>query len=244
MIESLIAYSIRHRLAVVIAGFALAIAGAYAAYTTPVDAIPDLSENQVVVFTEWPGHSPREVEDQIGYPLSTHLQGLRGVRTVRSSSDFHFSMIHVIFADDVDFPTARLRVLERPGVAEVASVGGFPIEYQVNVDPRKLRTRGATLAEVVRAVGDSNATVGGPIIQKGNAEYIVRSLGWLGARSGRDDDEFDPERAVRDLERAVLAAEADGSILHVGDVASVTIGPALGAGSSKRTAARSSAAWC
>jgi copper/silver efflux system protein len=280
MIERLIALSIRHRLAVIAAGFALALWGVYAAYTTPVDAIPDLSENQVVVFTEWTGHSPREVEQQVSYPLSIHLQGIRGVRVVRSSSDFHFSMIHVIFTDDVDFPTARRRVLERlaqagnilpdgvvphpppdalatgqiywytiegggldlgrlralqdwyvgpqlsavPGVAEVASVGGYPIEYQVNVDPRKLRTRGVTLAEVVRAVGESNATVGGPIVQKGNAEYIVRSLGWLGTRTGHDDDAFDPTRAVRDLERAVLAASVDGSILHVGDVASVTIG--------------------
>ena len=82
-----------------------------------------------------------------------------------------------------------------------------------------------TLAEVVRAVGESNATVGGHVVQKGNAEYIVRSLGWLGARAGHDDDAFDPNRAVRDLERAVLAATADGSILRVGDVASVTIGP-------------------
>jgi Cu(I)/Ag(I) efflux system membrane protein CusA/SilA len=281
MIERLIALSIRHRLAVVASGFVLALLGGYALYTAPVDAIPDLSENQVVVFTEWPGHSPREVEDQVSYPLSIHLQGIRGVRVVRSSSDFHFSMIHVIFIDDVDFPTARRRVIERlaqagdilpagvapqpppdaiatgqiywytiegggldlgrlralqdwyvkpqlsavPGVAEVASVGGYPIEYQVNVDPRKLRTRGVTLAEVVRAVAESNATVGGPIVQKGNAEYIVRSLGWLGARTGHDDDAFDPNRAVRDLERAALAATADGSILHVGDVASVTIGP-------------------
>ncbi|WP_165223502.1 efflux RND transporter permease subunit [Aquisphaera insulae] len=281
MIERLIALSIRHRLAVIAAGFALALWGAYAAYTTPVDAIPDLSENQVVVFTEWPGHSPREVEDQVGYPLSLHLQGIRGVRTVRSSSDFHFSMIHVIFEDDVDFPAARGRVLERlsqaghilpegvvphpppdavatgqiywytiegggldlgrlravqdwfvrpqlaavPGVAEVASVGGYPIEYQVNVDPRRLRTRGVTLSEVVRAVGESNATVGGPIVQKGNAEYIVRSLGWLGSRAGADDDAFDPARAARDLEAAVLAANPDGSILRVGDVATVAIGP-------------------
>ncbi len=281
MIERLIALSIRHRLAVIIAGFVLALWGVYAAYTTPVDAIPDLSENQVVVFTDWPGHSPREVEDQISYPLSTHLQGIRGVRVVRSSSDFHFSMIHVIFTDDVDFRTARQRVLERlaqandilpngaitrpppdavatgqiywytiegggldlgrlralqdwyvgpqlsavPGVAEVASVGGYPIEYQVNVDPRKLQTRGVTLAEVVRAVNESNTTVGGPVVQKGNAEYIVRSLGWLGARVGQDDDTFDSKRAVRDLERTALAANTDGSIVHVSDVASVTLGP-------------------
>ena len=85
-----------------------------------MDAVPDLSENQVIVFTEWPGHSPQEVEDQVTYPLSVHLQGVRGVRVVRSSSDFNFSMIHVIFADSVDFPDARRLVLER-----LAQAGGL-----------------------------------------------------------------------------------------------------------------------
>src|ERR1700757_1720415 len=103
MIERLIALSIRHRIAVIAAGFVLALWGLYAAYTTPVDAIPDLSENQVIVFTEWPGHSPREIEDQVTYPLSLQLQGLAGVRVVRSSSDVNFSMISVIFEEGGDF---------------------------------------------------------------------------------------------------------------------------------------------
>ncbi len=281
MIERIIAYSIRHRSIVILGAFILAAWGVYSAYKTPIDAVPDLSENQVIVFTEWMGHSPREIESQVTYPLSVHLQGIRGVRVVRSSSDFHFSLIHVVFDDEVSFPTARQRVLERlaqvgnllpagvapnpppdalatgqiywysvegggldlgrlrdlqdsyvrpllsavPGVAEVASVGGFPIEYQVSVDPQRLQLKGVSLGNVVRAVADSNATVGGPIIQKGNAEYIVRSLGWLGARPGHDDDEFNSQRAVRDLESAVVRASGDGRVLRVGDVASVAIGP-------------------
>src|SRR5262249_23349438 len=110
------------------------------------------------------------------------------------------------------------------GVAEVAGVGGYPVEYQVNVDPTRLRTRGVTLADVVQAVTGANSTVGGPIIQKGNAEYIVRSMGWLGARPGSEDDAFDSQRARRDLEEAVVRA-GDGSVVRVADVATVTLGP-------------------
>lgn len=279
MIERIIEYSIRHRAVVIAAALLLGAFGAYAASTTPMDAIPDLSENQVIVFTEWMGHSPREIEDQVTYPLSVNLQGIRGVRVVRSSSDFNFSMISVIFEDAVEFHAARQRVAERlarlsgllpegvapslapdagatgqifwytvegggydlgrlravqdwyvrhqlnsvPGVAEVASVGGYPIEYQVNVDPNRLRARGVTLAEVVRAVGRSNSTVGGHVIQKGNAEYIVRGLGWLGAKRGETEDRFDPKQAVRDLEDVPLAAR-EGTPLRVADVASVALG--------------------
>src|SRR4029077_18494425 len=113
MIDRIIEFSIRHRLLVIFAGLALAIWGVYAVYHTPVDAIPDLSENQVIVFTDWMGHSPREIEDQITYPLTLHLQGLAGVRVVRSSSDFNFSMISVIFEDGVAFAAARQQVAER-----------------------------------------------------------------------------------------------------------------------------------
>ncbi len=178
--------------------------GVYAVINTPVDAIPDLSENQVIVFTDWMGRSPKEIEDQITYPLSVNLQGLAGVKAVRSSSEFNFSMINIIFEDNIDFYFARQRVLERltlastflppgvvpylapdatalgqifwytvegegqdlgrlraiqdwyvryqlnsvPGVAQVASVGGFPIEYQIDVDPNKLRAYNVTLGEL------------------------------------------------------------------------------------------------
>src|SRR5919108_18672 len=193
MIQKLIAYSLRHRFVVVGVYLALAICGAWALLRTPIDAIPDLSDNQVIVFTDWMGRSPQEVEDQVTYPLVTNLQGLPGVRTVRASSAFSFSMVNVIFEDDVDLYWARTRVLERlnlvgkqlpegvtptlgpdatgvgqifwytlesdsvnlrdlrtlqdwfvryqlnsvPGVAEVASVGGYVQQYQIDVDPNK-----------------------------------------------------------------------------------------------------------
>src|SRR5262245_11240800 len=226
MIDRIITFSVRNRSLVILAGLVLALWGVYAVYHTPVDAIPDLSENQVIVFTDWMGHSPREIEDQVTYPLALHLQGLAGVRTVRSSSDFNFSMINVIFEDDVAFSPARQRVAERlaraaadlppgvapelapdaaatgqifwytvegggldlgrlravqdwyvrpqlqsvPGVAEVASVGGYPVEYQVDVDPNRLRVHGVTLSDVVQSVAKANGAVGGHAIHKGNAE--------------------------------------------------------------------------
>ena len=113
MIDATIRFSIRHRALVIAASLALAVLGVWACWLTPVDAIPDLSENQVIVFTDWKGHGPREVEDQLTYPLALGLQGIRGVRVVRSSSDVGFSMISVIFEDAVDFEEARRRVAER-----------------------------------------------------------------------------------------------------------------------------------
>src|SRR5581483_10470820 len=113
MIDALIHFSIRHRVPVILAALLLALAGALAAYRTPMDAIPDLSENQVLVFTPWPGHSPREIEDQVSYPLSLELQGLAGVRVVRSSSDVGFSLLSVIFDDSVPPEAARRQVGER-----------------------------------------------------------------------------------------------------------------------------------
>src|SRR5499425_3482076 len=107
MIEKVIEYSIRNRFLVMILAAALTVWAIYAVLNTPVDAIPDLSENQVIVFTDWMGRSPREIEDQITYPLSLKLQGLAGVRTIRSSSEFNFSMITIIFEDDVNFYFAR-----------------------------------------------------------------------------------------------------------------------------------------
>src|SRR5437773_12332252 len=112
MVERLIEYSIRNRFIVLILATGLAVWGVYAVLNTPVDAIPDLSENQVIVFTDWMGRSPREIEDQVTYPLSLKLQGLSGVRAVRSSSEFNFSMITIIFEDNIDFYFARQRVTE------------------------------------------------------------------------------------------------------------------------------------
>ena len=120
MIERIIELSIRNRFVVLVLAGALTVAGIYAVLNTPVDAIPDLSENQVIVFTDWMGRSPREIEDQITYPLSRKLQGLAGVKAVRSSSEFNFSMITIIFEDSVDFYFARQRVTEKLGQAAIS----------------------------------------------------------------------------------------------------------------------------
>lgn len=268
MIEKIIELSIRNRFLVLMLGVALSLAGVYAMLDTPVDAIPDLSENQVIVFTDWMGRSPREIEDQVTYPLSRKLQGLAGVRTVRSSSEFNFSMITIIFDDGIDFYFARQRVTEKlaqantflpagvvpylapdatalgqvfwytvepsptqpmdpaklwalnkfyigpqlnaaPGVADVAIVGGLPLEYQVDVRPEDLRAYGITLGELYNAVGKSNMPAGGGVIQKNNAEYIVRGVGWIKDKS--------------DIEKTVIK-EVNGTPIYVRNVASVQLG--------------------
>ena len=128
MIESIIEWSIRNRYLVILASMALGVAGFRALMTMPVDAIPDLSENQVIVFTDWMGRSPQEIEDQVTYPLSVNLQGLAGVKVVRSSSEFNFSMITIIFNDATDYYFARQRVLEKLSVADdVLAPGRDPL---------------------------------------------------------------------------------------------------------------------
>jgi Cu/Ag efflux pump CusA len=278
MIERVIEFSVRNRWLVILAGMLLALGGVWAVYHTPVDAIPDLSENQVIVFTDWPGHSPHEIEDQITYPLSLQLQGLAGVRVVRSSSDVNFSMINVIFEDGVDFSSARDRVAQRlpavqdlpagvvprlapdsaatgqifwytvegpgydpgrlrsvqdwyvrpqlasvPGVAEVASVGGHTGEYSVEIDPRKLRAYGVRLSQVLEAIRGANDAVGGGVIHKANAEYIVRGAGRIGRTPGAKGD-FDSRQAIRDLE-AIVLRRADGGAIRLLDVAAVSLAP-------------------
>jgi copper/silver efflux system protein len=125
MIERIIEYSIRNRFLVMIAAAALTVWAVYAVLNTPVDAIPDLSENQVIVFTDWMGRSPREIEDQITYPLSLKLQGLAGVKAVRSTSEFNYSMITLIFEDHVGFYFARERVLEKLTLASTFLPAGL-----------------------------------------------------------------------------------------------------------------------
>ncbi|HET6575918.1 MAG TPA: efflux RND transporter permease subunit [Fimbriiglobus sp.] len=281
MIDRVLAFSIRRRWLVILAAALLALWGVRSAYRTPVDAIPDLSENQVIVFTDWPGHGPREIEDQVSYPLSLELKGLDGVRVVRSSSDVGSSSVAVIFEDRVGweagrkqvgdvlarsaerwpagatprlapdaaatgqifwytvegngYDPGRLRAIQDwyvrpqlaavPGVAEVASVGGMPLEYQVELDPHRLRAYGIAPGQVAEAVRRANAAVGGNVVHKGNAEYVVRGVGWLGARPGEPDAGFEPQRVIRDLENVTLTA-ADGSSVAVADVAKVALGSA------------------
>src|SRR5258706_1596585 len=235
MINKLIELSLRNRPIVIVAALALAGWGYWALRATPIDAIPDLSDNQVIVFTDWPGHSAQEVEDQVTYPLTTNLQGLAGVRVVRSQSAFGFSMIYVVFEDRVDLYFARARVLERmnlvsarlpagvvptlgpdptgvghvfwytieggglglrdlrtlqdwyvryqlnsvPGVAEVASVGGEVQQYQIDIDPNRLRSYALPLSSVVRAVIASNSNVGGNVVSANGPWSIVRGMGLI-----------------------------------------------------------------
>ena len=265
MINRIIEFSMKNRWLVLGLYAVLAAWGYWAVLHTPIDAIPDLSENQVIVFTDWPGRSPQEVEDQITYPLTVNLQGLPHVRTVRSASAFGFSMVNVIFEDSVDIYFARTRVLERlslagsflpadvtpmmgpdatgvgqvfwytvegpydsgtlhsiqdwfikyqlnsvPGVAEVASVGGFVKQYQIDLDPMKLRAYNIPLKEVVDAVQRSNNNVGAKVMEVGSTEDMVRGIGLI--------------RGLKDIEDISLGAY-NGTPVTVGNVADVQLGP-------------------
>jgi copper/silver efflux system protein len=271
MIHRLIEICLRNRGLVVVLYLGLAIWGYWALVHTPIDAIPDLSDNQVIVFTDWPGRSPQEVEDQVTYPLVTNLQGLAGVRVVRASSAFSFSMINVIFEDNVDLYWARTRVLERlnlvtkqlpegvvptlgpdatgvgqifwytiesdqmnlrdlrtlqdwfvryqlnsvPGVAEVASVGGYVQQYQVDVDPNKLRAYVIPLSTVVEAVQRSNNNVGGNVVEQSGQWAVVRGVGLI--------------ESVADVENIVIGAP-NGVPIYVRNVAEVKLGNAFRTG--------------
>ena len=268
MINRLIDVALKNRFIVVVLYLGLAGWGWWALTSTPIDAIPDLSDNQVIVFTDWPGHSPQEVEDQVTYPLTTNLQGLAGVRVVRSQSAFGFSMIYVVFEDNVELYFARTRVLERmslvtkslptgvtptlgpdatgvghvfwytvespthslrelrtlqdwfiryqlnavPGVAEVASVGGHVQQYQVDVDPNRLRTYNLPLSAVVSAVRASNLNVGGNVLESNGAWLIVRGVGLIAS--------------VDDVKRIVVGG-SNGVPIYVEQVANVQIGNAF-----------------
>ena len=271
MINSLINVSLRNRGLIVAVYLGLAGWGYWALLHTPIDAIPDLSDNQVIVFTDWLGRSPQEVEDQVTYPLVTNLQGLPGVRVVRASSAFSFSMINVIFEDNVDLYWARTRVLERlnllskqlpegvaptlgpdatgvgqvfwytlesdqmslrdlrtlqdwfvryqlnsvPGVAEVASVGGYVQQYQVDVDPNKLRSYSLSLSSVVEAVQRSNNNVGGNVVEQSGEWAVVRGVGLI--------------ESVADLANVVIGAQ-NGTPIYVRNVAEVKLGNAFRTG--------------
>lgn len=243
----------------------------------PVDAIPDIGENQQIVFTEWMGRSPRDIEDQVTYPLTVSLLGIPGVKTVRSYSFFGFSTIYIIFEEDAGFYDSRSRILEklgalpprllpegvRPamgpdatalgqvfwytlegldedgdpaggwdlhelrsiqdwtvryalmsaeGVSEVASIGGFVQEYQVDVDPDAMLAYGVTLPEVISAVKMSNIDTGARTIEINRVEYVIRGLGFI--------------KSPEDLENSVIKQTGNVPVL-VRDVASVSLGPAM-----------------
>src|SRR5215471_12579429 len=265
MIQRLIEFSLKNRGLVLLGYLVLAVWGYWALLRTPIDAIPDLSENQVIVFTDWPGRSPQEVEDQITYPLTVNLQGLAAVKTVRSSSAFGFSMINLIFEDNVDLYFARTRVLEKlnlssgilpegvtpvlgpdatgigqvywytvegpydpgtlhslqhwfiryqlnsvPGVAEVGSIGGYLREYQVDVDPIKLRGYNIPLRMVFESIQRSNTNVGAKVLEVNDTEMAVRGVGLIGSAA--------------DIENIVLSANG-GTPVYLRNVATVHFGP-------------------
>jgi len=241
-----------------------------------VDAIPDIGENQQIVFTKWDGRSPQDIEDQITYPLTTSLLGIPGVKTIRSSSMFGFSSIYIIFEEDIEFYWSRSRILEKlnslpsgllpdgvnpalgpdatglgqiywytlegrdengnvtggwdlqelrsiqdfyvkyalssaSGVSEVASIGGYVLEYQVDVNPELMKQYKIGLNEVVKAVKQSNKDVGAQTIEINQAEYLIRGLGYI--------------KSISDLENAVVTSQDFTSIL-IKDIAKVSHGPA------------------
>ncbi len=241
-----------------------------------VDAIPDIGENQQIVFTEWSGQSPQDIENRVTYPLTTFLMGIPGVKTVRSNSMFGFSSIYIIFKDGVDFYWGRSRLVEKlnsipkallpqgvkpslgpdatslgqvfwytlegrdkkgnptsgwdldeirsiqdfyvkygllsaKGVSEVASIGGFVKEYQVDVDPEKMRQYNISLKKVVEAVKSSNREIGAQTIEINKVEYFVRGLGYL--------------KSIKDLEKVVVS-ESNYTPIYLKDIAKVTLGPA------------------
>jgi copper/silver efflux system protein len=273
MIHRIIDIALRNRFLVLAFYLLLTGWGIWSVYQTPIDAIPDLSENQVIVFTDWPGRSPKEVEDQVTYPLTVNLQGLAGVKTVRASSNFGFSMVTVIFEDSIDTYFARTRVLERlntissqmprgvvptlgpdatglgwiyqyyldtskagalgkgydlgelralqdwfiryqlnsvPGVAEVASIGGFVRQYHIDIDPNKLRAYGITLKDTLQAVTGSNNNVGGNVIEQNSMEYIIRGLALV--------------QSTTDLEQ-ILVGYKEGQPILIRDISTVQLGP-------------------
>lgn len=235
MIKALVSWSLRNRWMVITIYTIMVIYGIYSVINTPVDAIPDLSENQVIIYTEWMGRNPQIIEDQITYPLTSNLQGIPKVKNIRGSSMFGMSFVFVIFEDNVDIYWARARVLERlnyatrllpqnvtptlgpdgtglghvywytldasgydlgelralqdwyirfalqtvDGVSEVASYGGYQKQYQVVVDPLKLRYHNIGLMEVVNTIKANNNEVGGRRFEQSNIGYIIKSTGYI-----------------------------------------------------------------
>lgn len=240
-----------------------------------VDALPDLGENQQIVFTKWEGHSPQDIEDQITYPLTTSLLGISGVKTIRSSSMFGFSSIYIIFEEEVDFYWSRSRILEKlsslpnnllpenvkpslgpdatglgqifwytlegrdaqgkvtggwdlhelrsiqdyyvkyalssaSGVSEVASIGGYVQEYQIDVNPELMRQYAIELHQIVKAVKESNQDIGAQTVEINQAEYLVRGLGYI--------------KSISDIENAVVTSK-DFTAIKIKDVATISLAP-------------------
>ncbi len=271
MIARLINYSVKNRLLVLMYSGVVVVVGVFAVFSIPIDAIPDLSDAQVIVFTDYRGQAPQVVEDQITYPLTSAMLSVPYSKVVRGYSFFGFSLVYIIFEDGTDLYWARSRVLEylnfaagrlpsgvRPqlgpdatgvgwvymytvsdptgsldlqqlrslqdwtlryeiasvqGVAEVASLGGFVKQYQVEIDPTKLLLYGLSLEKVRSALARSNTDTSGRLIEMGETEYMVRGLGYI--------------RSVDDIRRIVLRTDGVGNPITVGHVAHVQVGPEI-----------------
>ena len=277
MLASLIRWSIQNRLLVLMATALLAAWGIHATLATPLDALPDLSDTQVIIRTEFPGQAPQVVEDQVTYPLTTTMLSVPGARTVRGYSFFGDSYVYIIFDDKTDLYWARSRVLEYlsqvtgrlpptakptlgpdgtgvgwiyeyalvdhggkydisqlralqdwflkyelksvPNVAEVASVGGLVRQYQVVLDPDRLRALGITIDRVKQALNNSNNETGGSVLELGEAEYAVRATGYL--------------KSLEDFRNVPVGLGGGGTPILLSDVARIQIGPELRRGISE-----------
>ena len=267
MLARVIDWSIRNRLLVVLAAIFIAAGGAYALRATPLDALPDLSDVQVIIFTDYPGQAPQVVEDQVTYPITTQMLAVPSATVVRGYSFFGFSFVYVIFEDGTDLYWARSRVLEYlnyvsgrlpagvnptlgpdatgvgwaymyalrseradlaelrsiqdwflkyeltavQGVSEVASIGGFVKQYQITVDPNRLRAYDISLARIRNAVQRSNNDVGGRVLELSETEFMVRGEGYI--------------QGLDDVKRVALGVDPSGTPISVQDVATVQFGP-------------------
>jgi Cu(I)/Ag(I) efflux system membrane protein CusA/SilA len=268
MIAAIIAWSLKNRFLIGLATAALIAAGLWAVTTTPIDALPDLSDVQVVIQTDFSEQAPQIVEDQVTYPIASEMLKVPGSRVVRGYSFFGQSLVYVLFEDGTDLYWARSRVLEYmnglrqrlpadveptlgpdatgvgwvfeyvlesdsldlaqlrslqdwylryqltavPGVSEVASLGGYVKQYQVEVDPERLRAFRIPVMKVVQSIGAHNADVGARVIEMGGREYMIRGLGYL--------------RTLDEIRNVAVGATMDGTPIRVGDVATVQVGPA------------------
>ncbi|HEV8079368.1 MAG TPA: efflux RND transporter permease subunit [Chitinophagaceae bacterium] len=265
MVQRLIEISLRNRWIILLIAVALFVWGIFSIQKNPIDAIPDLSENQVIVFTEWSGRGPQIMEDQVTYPLVSNLQGIPKVKNIRGTSMFGMSFVYIIFDDDADYYWARTRVLERlsfaqrllpkdvvpslgpdgtgvghvfwytldakkmdlgeqralqdwyvkfalqtvPGVAEVASFGGFEKQYQVVIDPVKLQFYNLSLIDVMKQIKAGNNDVGGRKFEMSDMSYIIRGLGYI--------------KSVEDVEN-ISIANNNGIPIRIKDVGTVQMG--------------------
>lgn len=268
MVEKLISFALNNRVVVLLISAFLFAWGIYSVKQNPIDAIPDLSENQVIVFTEWMGRSPQVMEDQITYPLVSNLQGIPKIKNIRAASMFGMSFVYIIFEENVDVYWARTRVLERlnyaqrllpkdvvpalgpdgtgvghifwyhletngmdlgeqralqdwyvkfalqtvPGVAEVASFGGFEKQYQLVLDPLKMQYYNISMMEVMKAVKSSNNDVGGRKFEMSDMSYIIRGLGYI--KNINDVEEI----AIKNYNSIPVKVKDIGSVQMGGDL--------------------------